>query len=218
MPNSSDGEALTQLMELMLQLVRERDEAKRIVSAFGRKELAAEEVVKALSSLNEFGFGATVRALAEFDKDVAQRLAERARGGINAFLAELDSGRHTPEQSAGAPFEQKRQAATRIEQAGAMSHAFKDRDDGVLVREYVIFRMIATSNAEVRSPEIFNEIKKLNAETTEEAITAHLVRLQKSGLIGRARKGRYHAVPASRRHLAALSSEIEARRLETPII
>jgi DNA-binding transcriptional ArsR family regulator len=196
-----ENETFSRLLELVTQLLREKEDSKDLLSAFSRGDLSSEQIVNALAARYQTGIGGAVRALAEHNKDAAQQLGERLRNRLDGFLAELAAGENAP--------------ATKPLRASVYD-GFKDRDDSVLRREYVMMKLLASSNDAMRSASIFETVKAVDVDVQDEAITAHLSRLVKAGLIGRERKGRYHGLPHGISHVAALVSEIEARGLKVP--
>ena len=195
------NDTLDTLVKLVAQLVEERGDTRRLLAAFARGELTNEQVVNELAAQYQTGIGGAVRALAEHDKEAAQQLGARIRSRLDSFMSEL--------AAADGP-------AARAAHRPANADGFKDRDDAVLLREYVILSALVQSNDSVRSASIFEAVKAVDEEINDETITAHLARLLKAQIIGRQRKGRYHGIAQSQTHLAALMREIEARGLALP--
>jgi hypothetical protein len=201
MTNPPDNDATAALAELVKQLLQEKHDARQMLAAFGRGEISSDQIVAQLAAQYQTGIGGAVRALAEHDKAAAKQLGERLRDRLDSFLSELGAGEPPP---------QPRPART------VRTDGFKDRDDDVLLREYVMLKTLTRSDEPVRSAAIFTAVKALLGGVGDEAITAHLVRLQKADIIGKERKGRYHGIARSQTHLAALEAEIEARGLRLP--
>lgn len=202
MAHTDDAETVGRLAELVAKLVHEQEEARRLIAAFGRGEISSDQIINALSAQYQLGIGGAVRALAEHDKDTAQQLGERLRSRLDGVLAELAA--------------RDAAAAVKARPRSALTDTFKDRDDDVLRREYVILKVLANRNTDVRSASIFDAVRLLDATLPDESITAHLGRLLKAGIIGRERKGRYRGLPQGRAYIAALEAEIEGRRLLVP--
>lgn len=201
MASPPDAESLTRLVELVAGLVREKEETRELIARFGRGEITSEQIVSELSAQYQLGIGGAVRALAEHDPETAKLLGERLRLRLDGVLADLS-------QLASAP------RAT--QPAATAPSQFKDRDDDVLKREYVILKLLANRNEEVRTGSILEATHAYDATVTEVALTAHLGRLVKAGVIARERKGRYRGSPAIGAQLAALANEIESRQLTLP--
>lgn len=203
MASASDADSLTRLVELVAGLVREKgekDETHDLIARFGRGEISSEQIIKELSAQYQLGIGGAVRALAEHDQETAKLLGERLRSRLDGVLADLG-------QSAPAPG---------LASPPKAASQFKDRDDDVLRREYVILKLLANRNAEVRTAAILAAIQAYDATVTEVALTAHLARLVKTGTIARERKGRYRGSPLIGPQLTALANEIESRQLKLP--
>lgn len=206
MPPASSSDSLTSLVELVAELVREKDETRRLLAAFSRGEISSEQIVDDLAAHYQLGVASTVQALAEYDAGAAQQLGERLRGRLDSALAELAS-RDRPRPTRPAPDETG--PATSIA-------AFRDRDDTVLLREYVLVSALVGRNDAVRSADLIRIAKRREERLSDEAVTAHLIRLHNAGIIGKERKGRYNGTLESRSHLEALTREIEARGLRLP--
>lgn len=203
MASASDADSLTRLVELVAGLVREKgekDDAHDLIARFGRGEISSEQIIKELSAQYQLGIGGAVRALAEHDQETAKLLGERLRSRLDGVLADLGQG---------AP-------AAGLANPPKAASQFKDRDDDVLRREYVILKLLANRNAEVRTAAILAAIQAYDATVTEVALTAHLARLVKAGTIARERKGRYRGSPSIGPQLTALANEIESRQLKLP--
>lgn len=202
MATPTDTDATAALTELVRQLLQEKDDARKLLAAFGRGEISTDQIVAQLAAQYQTGIGGAVRALAEHDKAAAKQLGERLRDRLDNFLREI-GGSETPPSAK--PAREPR------------PDGFKDRDDDVLLREYVMLKTLTRSDEPVRSAIIFAAVKDLLGKAGDEAITAHLVRLQKAEIVGKERKGRYHGIARSQTHLAALEAEIEARGLKLPV-
>lgn len=202
MSESPELETLGSLVAIVTQLLKEKTEAADLVEAFRRGEISREEVVSRLASHYQKGLGATVRELAEHNKEAAQQIGQRLRTRLDSFLAELADSNAALQP--GAPDRQRSEIA------------FRDRDDAVLLREYVIIRSLIQSDESMRSASIFEAVRAEGIDAKDQAITAHLARLLDAHIVGKERKGRYHGIAESRTHLAALRAEIEARGLKVP--
>lgn len=203
MASNPDNDSVARLVEQVAQLVRDKEDSKDLLAAFGRGEISSEQIVNRLAAQYQTGIGGAVRALAEHNKDAAQRLGERLRSRLDAFLAELGDGDGA---SANKPVK------------AAAADGLKERDDDVLRREYVMMSLLANSNEAVKSANIFKAVKTLGKDVADMATTTHLSRLLKAGYIGKERKGRYHALAQGATHLTALACEIEARGLTLPTV
>jgi DNA-binding transcriptional ArsR family regulator len=203
MAQTDDPEAVSRLVELVAQLVREKEETKRLIAAFGKGEISSDRIIAELSAQYQLGIGGAVRALAEHDKFAAQQLGERLRSRLDGMLAELTARDAT---------------AAKLRPRTSASDTFKDRDDDVLRREFVILKALANRNSDLKSSSIFDAVRAFDPKVPDESITAHLGRLLKAGLIARERKGRYRGLPHGNDYLAALEAEIESRRLPLPVV
>jgi DNA-binding transcriptional ArsR family regulator len=207
MPSNDTSASIAALAELVAELVREKDETKRLLAALSRGEIKTEQVVSELAMRYHTGVGGAVQALAEVDKAAAQQLGERLRSRLDSALAEI-AGRD------------RVWAAKAIDDAPAQQSirmaVLKDREDEVLLREHAIISRLCASNDAERSADLIVAAKGIDPGLSNEAVTAHLLRLFNAGLIGKERKGRYHGVAQTRSHLADLKREIEARGLRLP--
>lgn len=198
--SSSPDSVLVQLLAELLGQLKKRQDAGDLVDAYGRGELSTSEIVQKLAAQYQSGIGGAVRGLAELNKDAALQLGELLRNRLEVCLAELE----TSPGRAAKPAQRKREP-----------QSFKDRDDGVLLREFALVSTLTKSDEEVRSAQLFEIAGAVaataNDKITNEAVTAHLGRLVDQELIGKARKGRYHGTARSKVHLASLRAEIEAR-------
>lgn len=200
MASPRDDDASARAIELLAKMLSAKD-LDALVAAFSGGEINSDRVVNELAARYQLGIGSAAQALAEHDAKAAQQLGERLRQRVDEFLAGL-AARNAPLPEKGPP------------SPGAES--FKDRDDAVLLREFVILRALSRTDAALRSSEIFTLVRKFSGNAHDEAITAHLARMLKQGVIGRERKGRYNSVPAGAEQLNSLTAEIEARGLRLP--
>lgn len=206
MPPGAGSDSIAALVDLVAELVREKEETKRLLAAFAKGEIGREQIVEELASRYQLGIGSAVQALAEHDGAAAQQLGERLRSRLDSALAEI--------ASRGNPSKSRSQDAS---PAPASSLAMlKERDDAVLKREYVLLSAMSSRNEAVRSADLIKAAQKQEPGLSDEAVTAHLIRLLNAGIIGKERKGRYHGTPLSRGHLDDLAREIEARGLTVP--
>ncbi|MFM9939694.1 MAG: hypothetical protein ACKVP7_09380 [Hyphomicrobiaceae bacterium] len=202
MAANRDDDANARAIELLTQLLS-HDDLDALLASFTRGEIEKDRIVNELAARYQRGIGSAVQALAEHDKEAAQQLGLRLRDRLNEFLAGLGQ-RDTPSSQKTAKLNR--------------SESFKDRDDAVLLREFVILKALAKTDAAFKSAEIYALVRQYNPNVQDDAITAHLGRMLKLGVIGKERKGRYSAVPGGAEHLAALSDEIEVRGLPQPTI
>ncbi len=201
MSTPTENDATIALVEMVKQLLQEKEDSRKLLAAFGRGEISSEQIVAQLASQYQTGIGGAVRALAEHDRGAAKQLGERLRDRLDSFLVEL---------GANVPLPAAKPARD------ARTDGFKDRDDDVLMREYVMLKALTKSDEPIRSASIFGAVKALFDGVSDETITAHLVRLHKAEIVGKERKGRYHGIARSQAHLAGLKAEIEARGLKLP--
>ena len=206
MPVGDSSDSIAALVGLLAGLVREKDETQRLLTAFSKGEIGSEQIVNELAARYQLGIGGAVQALAEHDKAAAQQLGERLRLRLDSALAEI-AGR-------GGPPRAKPTESIPAPVAGVT--ILRDRDDSVLRREHVLISALSGRNDAVRSADLIKAAKAFEQGLTDEAVTAHLIRLLNAGIIGKERKGRYHGTAESRSHLADLAREIEARGLELP--
>ena len=138
---------------------------------------------------------------------MAQRITERLRDRM-VEQADVLARR-------GAPFA-KPSAATKSKPAD--QGGLRNRAEDVLFREFVILKLLAKSNAPVKSAEIFTAVRKLDASLSDNVITAQLTRMVEAGVLGKHGKGQYQQVPAGAGQIAALAAEIEMRGLKLPVL
>lgn len=206
MPPGAGSDSISALVELVAGLVREKDETKHLLAAFSKGEISSEQIVNELASRYQMGIGSAVQALAELDGAAAQQLGERLRTRLDSALAEIASRGHSRKSSS--------QEGTAAPASGIAM--LKERDDAVLRREYVLLSALGSRNEAVKSGDLIKAAQQHEAGLSDEAVTAHMIRLLNAGLIGKERKGRYHGTPACRSHLEDLAREIEARGLALP--
>lgn len=207
MPPVSSPDSVTALVELVSELVREKDETRRLLGAFSKGEYSPEQIVNELAARYQMGIGGAVQALAEYDKDAARQLGERLKLRLDSALADIAS-RPSPSQT--------RRTGSEQQPSAIGIAALKERDDAVLRREYVLLSALSGRNTAVRSGDLIKAAQALEPELSDEAVTAHLIRLHNAEIIGKERKGRYSATPESNRHLAHVANEIEARGMKLP--
>lgn len=195
-----DDDANARAIELLAKMLSTKD-LDQLVAAYSSGAISSDRVVNELAARYQMSIGSAAQALAEHDAQAAELLGQRLRARVDEFLAGLAGRTGKPDVKVAAP---------------SATDGLKDRDDAVLLREYVILKTLARTNGALRSSEIFATVNKFGGESHDEAITAHLARMLKQGVIGRERKGRYNAVPAGSSHLRALATEIEARELRLP--
>lgn len=206
MPPGAGSDSISALVELVAELVREKEETKRLLASFAKGEIDREQIVDELASRYQMGIGSAVQALAEHDGAAARQLGERLRSRLDSALAEIAS-RGSPSKS--------RSQDNAPPPTGSIA-LLKDRDDAVLKREYVLLSAMSGRNEAVKSADLIKAAQKQEAGLSDEAVTAHLIRLLNAGIIGKERKGRYHGTPLSRGHLDDLAREIEVRGLTLP--
>ncbi len=206
MPPSVSSDSISALVELVAELVREKDETRRLLAEFAKGGISSEQIVNELAARYQSGVGGAVQALAEHDKDAALQLAERLRTRLDSALAEIAS-RGRPQRASSADNATGQSVGIAV---------LKDRDDVVLCREYVLVSAVSAGNVAARSADLIRAAKAIEQGLSDEAVTAHLIRLVNAGIIAKERKGRYHGTALSRRHIADLTSEIEARGLRLP--
>ena len=204
MSSDQDNEVNARTLELLTRLLGEND-LDALLNTYAKGDLTEDQIVTELAVRYQRGIGSAVRALAEHNQSAAKQLGERLRNRIEEFLSSL------PDRGTPKPDDRPRQVVASME-------TFKDRDDAVLQREYVILKALAGRNGSLRSATIFDVVRSVVDGVQDEAITAHLGRMVKAGVIGRARKGRYNAVAQGDTHLQGLTSEIEARGLPLPAL
>ncbi len=200
MDADKDDDGTARTIELLTQLLSHND-IDALLASFSKGEIGQDRIVGELAVRYQRGIGSAVQALAEHNKEAAQQLGERLRDRLDEFLTGLAKRDLSHVNPLPKPHR---------------SESFRDRDDAVLLREFVILDAFAKTNAAFKSAEIFALVRQLNGSVQDDAITAHLARMLKLGVIGKERKGRYNAVPRGADHLAALISEIEARGLPRP--
>ncbi len=207
MPPGPSTDSVSALVELVSELVREKDETRRLLSAFSKGEYSPDQIVNELASRYQMGIGGAVQALAEYDRDAAQQLGERLKSRLDSALADIAS--RTPSVRAG-----KTDGEQPAQAVGIAS--FKEREDPVLRREYVLLSALSGRNTAVRSGDLIKAAQAIEPDLSDEAVTAHLIRLHNASIIGKERKGRYSATPESNKHLGLLVREIEARGINLP--
>lgn len=203
MSGDPDNESNAKTVELLTRLLGEND-LDALLDAYARGDLSEDRIVTELAVRYQRGIGSAVQALAEHNRGAAKQLGERLRSRIEEFLSTL-ADRDAPTQT----------PATR---PAAAPDGFKDRDDTVLRREYVILKALANRNTALKSATIFEVVRGVVDGAQDEAITAHLGRMVKAGVIERPRKGYYIAAAGGAPHLDGLASEIEARGLALPAL
>lgn len=191
------ADPLVVLAGLVAELSREKDETRRLLAALGRGEITAAEVIDDLAARFQLGIGASVQALAEYDKDAARQLGTRLKGRLDAALGDIA----------------KRGA---VEGTSPRAAKFADRDDGVLRREYFIVSKILTSNAPVKTGDLIASARVLEPGISDEAVTAHLNRMVLAEVILKSGKGRYVRSLKTPAHRDSLTNEIETRGLAIP--
>ncbi len=207
MPPGPSSDSVSALVELVSELAREKDETRRLLSGFSKGEYSPDQIVDELASRYQMGIGGAVQALAEYDRDAAQQLGARLRSRLDSALADIAS--RTPQSRA-------RRTEGEPPPTAAGIAAFKEREDAVLKREYVLISVLSGRNTAVRSGDLIKAAQAMEPELSDEAVTAHLIRLHNAGIIGKERKGRYSATQDSQKHLVQLVREIEARGMELP--
>lgn len=201
------------IASILSRLIREKDETRHLIAAFGRGEISSEYVVKELVSRYQREVLGAMHGLAAFDEDAAKRLGDSLKQGIEGVVAQIGT-------TGGGGKDQPKLAASEApppRQQGVGTLA--DRDNPVLCREYALVWLLNTRpNQIVKTGELIAAARKLERHITDEAVTAQLGRLATSQIIERARKGYYRSTPQSLPHLQALASEIEARGLALPSV
>ena len=187
------------LAGLVAELSREKEEPRRLLAAFGRGEITRAEVIDDLAARFQLGIGATVQALAEYDKDAAQQLGTRLKGRLDAVLTDIG----------------KRGA---VKKPAAQATKFGDRDDDVLRREYAIVAKVLALNAPVKTADLIALSRVFEPEISDEAVTAHLNRIVLAGVITKGGKGRYLRGPETKAHRDDLAEEIQLRGLDVPTV
>lgn len=198
--SSNADRDLSKLVALVAEMVREKEETRRLLNELGRGSVTADALVKHIASEYQTEIGGAVRGLAAHDKAAAQRLGEQLRDHIDVFLAELGSG---PRPSAKPAVRKK-------------ADRFKDKTDAVLIREYVLVKALTVSDQPLQSGEIYDLVRAADGGLKYDAMTANLARLANAEVIGKERKGRFHGVAQSHAYLKDLKAEIEARGLSPP--
>jgi DNA-binding transcriptional ArsR family regulator len=191
------------LADLISRLAEDKS-LDALLAAFARGDLTEDQIVTEIAVRYQRSIGSAAQALAEHNKIAAKQLGERLRGRIDEFLKSLadrdTAGSAKPQRPAG-------------------MDSFKERDDAVLLREFVILKALARQgNQSLKSASIFAMVNQTLDGAQDEAITAHLARMVKAGLVGKERKGRYNQAPQGAVHLTDLVSEIEARGLKLPAL
>jgi hypothetical protein len=196
----ADDDGSVKKLDRLVELL----DSELLVASFVRGDLTREQLINALAARYQASVGTAVNTLAEHDKELAQQVGIRLRRRVNELLETLER-RDTEPDSLARPREKP-----------AKADMLKDRDDAVLLREYAILKALSKTNEAFKSSELFKLVRTLFAGVLDDAITAHLVRMAKAGVIGKERKGRYNSVPAGAEHMQALAQEIEARGLKLP--
>lgn len=198
MPDAG-SDPVSVLANLIAEQAREKDAVRQLLARFGRGELTREQVINELAARFQLDIGASVQALAEYDKDAAQQLGTRLKGRLDAALVEIGRRRST-------------------ETPSPQPTSFVDRDDDVLRREYVIVTKLLSHNGAVKTADLISAARAIEPGITDEAVTAHLNRIVPTGGIAKVAKGRYQRGPETQAHREGLIKEIEARRLDLPTV
>ncbi len=193
-PDDSDSR---KLVEMALKLL----DTDILIAAYQRKEIEDEDIIKELAWRYQKGIGSAVSALGEINKDVARQLGERLRSRMDSLIKEL------AERDDDKPDKQVKTKAGIV-----------GRDDAVLLREYIILRVVDRSNGEVRSAHIFDAVRSWNSSIPDEHITAHLARLVKGRVIVREGKGMFTKTARTADHLARLTDVIDRRKINLPVV
>ncbi len=205
MTSSQDGDPVKLLEQLLRALPSsaesEQSQTRRLLSSFANGEISRDQVVAQLLLLYCTGFGGAIRALGTLSKEAARELDEQVRIENDSSLR-----RQTASSSRGKVSHQKREAIER----------FKNKSSSVLQREFVLFKALTNTDREIPLAELVARASKFDKEINPAALTAHLDRLTKDGLVVRERKGLYRHAAHSKQYLDALTAEIEARNLELP--
>ena len=197
------------IASLLSRLIREKDETRHLIAAFGRGEITREYVVKELVSRYQREVLGAMHGLAAFDEEAAKRLGDTLKQGIEGVVAQI-GGSTDSSRTSGKPSEAM---PARQQGVGALT----DRDNPVLCREYIIVSLLTARPNEIfKTGELIAAVRKLEPHLTDEAVTAQLGRLATSQIIERARKGYDKATRLSPGHLKALESEIETRGISLP--
>lgn len=207
MPADHGSDSISALVSLVAELVREKDEAKRLIGAFAKGEISSEQIVNDLASRYQLEVAGTVSALAEHDPVAAEHLGQRLRLRLDSTLADIANRSMSAPRAAGGAVETP-------PNSGVTS--LKEREDDVLLREHVLLTAICGRNEPARAADLIKAAKDFEANLSNEAVTAHLIRLVNADIVGKERKGRYHGTLQSRKHLEQLEREIEARGLRLP--
>lgn len=195
------SDANEQALDLFAQWLRFND-LDALLAAYARGEITDDHIVNEIAVRYQRGIGSAVQALAELNKAAAQQTGERLKQRLDEMLDGLA----------------RRSNAPLAARKPTTPETFNDREDNVLLREYVILTALAKSDAELRSAEIFALLRKFDAALDDATVTSHLVRLHKAGIIGKLGKGRYHSSPKGASHLKALLLEVETRGLKLPMV
>jgi DNA-binding transcriptional ArsR family regulator len=172
-----------------------------VLRALANGEITSEQALAQLMALHEVGEGAIVKALEHLDPALAQQFAERA--GTNL----VGSAQRLSKTSVAVEGPAQEQAST---------ERFRNKSPLVLQREYLLFKALTKSNQEVPSAYLLQLVTSFDPDIKGPAVTAHLDRLFKDGLISRRRKGLYGTTLQSRGYLKALITELEARGVSLP--
>lgn len=201
MSSSRKDNTAARAVEVIAQFVSNND-LDELRASYARGEITQDELVNEIAARYQRGIGSAVQAVAEHDKALAVQIGERLRDRIEEQLTMLSN---------------RGSLASRREPKRAGPEALKDRDDDVLIREYLILRALTKGNASpFRTAEILALVHQFEPGAQENSVTAHLTRMFNAGLLEKASKGRYNAVPASKAHMAALADAIEQRGLQLP--
>lgn len=193
------SDPISVLATLVAELSREKDEPHRLLAAFGRGELTSNQIIDELTARFQLGIGASMQALAEYDKDAAQQLGTRLKGRLDTALAEIG----------------KRSGA---KNSASQATKFSDKDDDVLRREYAIAVKLLTHNGAVKTADLIAVSRTLEPDISDEAVTAHLNRIVLAGAIVKGGKGRYLSGPETKTHRDNIKEEIEMRHLDIPSV
>ena len=215
MAQSQDPQALAVLIELVTRLLKEKSagggaDIKAMLAALARNEIGGSEVAAEIMTRFQFELAPAIRALAAQEDGKARDVADQMLKGLQAIRAEIGGVEAAPALAIAQP-----------DPAHTAPPRLKDKADGVLLREYVMMRMLVRTDMSVTSAELFKAARELaqsrgEDELPDETVTAHLARLVKAHVVQRPSKGRFARTPSSRDHVTALAREIASRGLNAP--
>jgi hypothetical protein len=172
-----------------------------VLKAIANGEINDEQAFAQLKALHELDTAATVNALEHLNSALAQRFSEYVSAHMLSSAKRLSKTSRDVEGSA---------------QEQAETERFRNKSSPVLQREYLLFKALTKGNQEVPSAALLQLVTSFDSDIKGPAVTAHLDRLFKDGLISRKRKGLYGTTLQSRAYLKEIVAELEARGVALP--